>query len=77
MIATYVQIYYYMYVDDGFYLSGWSKLQYEVLHVLHEDSVVEDDDGVVLTSFYQSPSINLKINLASSIHQNNLKYGPV
>lgn len=44
MIATYVQIYYYMYVDDGFYLSGWSKLKYEVLHVVHEDSVVEDDD---------------------------------
>lgn len=77
MIATYVQIYYYMYVDYGFYLSGWSKLQYEVLHVVHEDSVVEDDDWVVLTSFYQSPPINLKINLASSIHQNNLKYGPV
>lgn len=77
MIATYVQIYYYMYVDDGFYLSGWSKLKYEVLHVVHKDSVVEDDDWVVLTSFYQSPPINLKINYVSSIHQNNLKYGPV
>lgn len=77
MIATYVQIYYYMYVDDGFYLSGWSKLQYEVLHVVHKDSVVEDDDWVVLTSFYQSPPINLKINNVSSINQYNLKHGPV
>lgn len=59
MFITFVLIYYY--VDDGFYLSGWSKLQNEVLHVVHKDSVVEDDDRVVLTSFYQSPPINLKI----------------
>lgn len=42
MFITLVLIYYY--VDNGFYLSGWSKLQYEVLHVVHKDSVVEDDD---------------------------------
>lgn len=42
MFVTFVLIYYY--VDDGFYLSGWSKLQNEVLHVVHKDSVVEDDD---------------------------------
>lgn len=75
MFITFVLIYYY--VDDGFYLSGWSKLQNEVLHVVHKDSVVEDDDWVVLTSFYQSPPINLKINNVSSINQYNLKHGPV
>lgn len=33
-----------LWIKVFFYLPSWSKLQNEVLHVVHEDSVVEGDD---------------------------------